>query len=252
MGLQFTTTDLADITDRITEYRNNGLMGISSDTPMLGQLLACRESNQVASKQYVPAFTITPALANTYFNFDSDILYLRSDLACMENGFSCIPRSLRLLANTEELWKVKYLAIQVDEDLGGYDHLEIILAECLQHFGGVVKLTLVMVDHETDTKDASKLCLVDLAMGSGQSTGPKKIRIEADENRPALFYSYEKVFGSFIELCRTVDKDTRMGPTPWKVPDVIEHKAVVSEEVKAKIKKSKVVLRPKHLYRRKT
>lgn len=46
----------------------------SESTP--GVLLACKESFEVASKVYSPAFASLGALPQTYFNFDLDTLYL--------------------------------------------------------------------------------------------------------------------------------------------------------------------------------
>lgn len=250
LGLQFCANNLyyGSTNSDIVQYHDGELLGLRSDTPIPSMLLACRESNEVASRFYKPAFTIIPALPQTYFDFDRDTLYLRRNFISPPENFYWVHQVLRLLADTDELFRVKNLAVHFDDQLGGYDHVEEIIANYCRHFGGLERLTLVMLDHEEEILDTSTLHAVDLMKVSVPFPNATMVPIAADEDHPALNFSHETFSREDIEGSRSKEEDVRDGPFPWRVPDVIECKALVSGDVLGRMKKSKVVLRPRDLY----
>lgn len=234
------------------ENVNPGLMGITTDTLPPAQLLACSESNEVAGRFYRPAFTIAPALPQTYFDFDLDILYFRKNYTSPPDS---LRYSLNLLDNTEELWKVKNLAIEVGGTLGPAIESEsnpgifnpighrmgAIVATYLKNFGGVEKLTLVIVDHEQTTTDTSGLCLIDLVTVADPDN--YNAPITGGERQVALNCCYPRVTREKVEMFRRKhEKGSRKDPYTWSFPDVIEYKTLVSPEVKRRIQESSTLL----------
>lgn len=57
--------------------REEPIVGIESPCCIPNVLLACRESWKIASRYYHRAFASKGTFAQTYFNFDRDILYIR-------------------------------------------------------------------------------------------------------------------------------------------------------------------------------
>lgn len=55
------------------------MLALWSHSKAPSTLLACKESNQVASKCYVPSFAFAGSISETYFDFHRDTLYLRFD-----------------------------------------------------------------------------------------------------------------------------------------------------------------------------
>jgi len=135
-------------------YKKGHLLGIYSEHPFPGLLYACRESYGVVSKSYTKSFWSLGSMAQTWFNFNTDTLYLRYDTfsyyqAAAEGTFSLgdeLQGGNRIL-DTENLRKVKKLAVLLDtkhqEGPEGW------LLGVLQAFGNVEELSMVL-DHVQD------------------------------------------------------------------------------------------------------
>ncbi|KAK0122406.1 hypothetical protein ONS95_010645 [Cadophora gregata] len=117
------------------------MMGFDTDVPTPSLLLACRESYQVASKVYTKSFSALGSIAQTYFNFKTDTLYL--DVQTETPTTESILQDVLPYMCQDELAEVENLAVNrnlLTETMGSYENY---LACILYYFKNVKTVYLV-------------------------------------------------------------------------------------------------------------
>ncbi|CZT12931.1 uncharacterized protein RAG0_16576 [Rhynchosporium agropyri] len=120
---------------------NHYAMGFNTDRPIPPLFLACQESYQVASKVYTRSFSALGSIAQTYFNFRSDTLYLdkRTEAPTAES----IVQDVLPYMCQDELARVEKLALNsnlLTEAIGSYENY---LACILYSFKNVKTVYLI-------------------------------------------------------------------------------------------------------------
>ena len=121
------------------DSRPKPLLGFKKTSLTPPILLACRESFQVAREHYTPAFSTLGCIAETYFNFDLDILFIDSESFFRRTrsftvGLGQVP--------SKDLRKVKNLAVTPPAPLYEMDWEEWV-NDVLGTFGNVRHLSVV-------------------------------------------------------------------------------------------------------------
>lgn len=119
------------------------MMGFDTGVPIPSLLLACHESFRVASKVYTKSFSALGSIAQTYFNFELDTLYL--DLRTEAAGVEAIVQDVLPYMCQDELAKVEKLAINRDlltETMGSFENY----LACILFFFSNVKTVYLISD----------------------------------------------------------------------------------------------------------
>lgn len=132
-----------------TRIKDDDQLGFSSEAKIPSLLLVCKESHEVASKRYQRAFPYEWSFAETYFNYERDILLLSEK----QIQFAILPEGdKRHFMAPSEARKIRNLALQFrpnlrastidDRDVKTKD-----LAKLLELFCNVEDLTIVVDNH---------------------------------------------------------------------------------------------------------
>ncbi|KAG4440539.1 hypothetical protein IFR05_003955 [Cadophora sp. M221] len=128
-------------------------MGFDTDVPIPGLLLACQESFHVASKVYTRSFSALGSIAQTYFNFKTDTLYL--DIHTEARTAESILQDVLPYMCQDELAKVEKLAVNrnlLTETMSSYENY----FACILYFFRKVKTVFLVSESElveTDRKE---------------------------------------------------------------------------------------------------
>jgi hypothetical protein len=145
-------SDLEDIDEDIEyeRYRLDSLRGFKSDCQIPSLLLTCRESFSVGSKAYSRSFSSLGSFPQTYFNFELDTLYL--DWLTYPDCGLLLDGLLSSYLCSDELAKIKRLAVDDDILLHSPESHESFLCDILAVFGNVEKFTLVTEHHRNELR----------------------------------------------------------------------------------------------------
>ncbi|PBP15773.1 hypothetical protein BUE80_DR013528 [Diplocarpon rosae] len=134
-------------------FWDSHLLGIKADCPPPSITFVCRESYNVVVRRYAKVFAYPSSVAQTYFEFEKDTLYLRPEgfsrysaydgLQSILDGFSG-PFELEDQAS---LWRVQKLAISISSGILSTFGLHGILLELLALFKGLRVLSIVVRDY---------------------------------------------------------------------------------------------------------
>ncbi|KAH6717666.1 hypothetical protein BKA61DRAFT_716019 [Leptodontidium sp. MPI-SDFR-AT-0119] len=131
-------------------------MGFDTDVPIPALLLACRESFHAASKVYTKSFSALGSIAQTYFNFKTDTLYL--DIHTEAPTAESILQDVLPYMCLDELAKVERLAVNrnlLTETMGSYENY----FACILYFFRNVKTVYLVSESElveSGRKEVSK------------------------------------------------------------------------------------------------
>ncbi|KAI9053853.1 hypothetical protein LZ554_002800 [Drepanopeziza brunnea f. sp. 'monogermtubi'] len=130
------------------------MTGFHTDNPVPSLLLACYESYQVASKLYTKSFSALGSIAQTWFNFKVDTLYL--DLNSEAAGTETLVQDVLPYLCQDELAKVQRVAINhdlVSEAMGNYENY----LACILVFFTNVKYVYLVSDSKLARDDLPEL-----------------------------------------------------------------------------------------------
>lgn len=146
------------------------LVGVKSQCQNPSILFVNHEAHKAAATYLKKAFSSPASVPETYFDFEKDTLYIRYlKFNLLTRNTAYAPRDqnaincLRKL-NTEDLAKVKKLAVQVHPDSQTHELLEDEIAELLSVFTAVRQMTLVADHHDgcnVRTNDKSPISLIE-------------------------------------------------------------------------------------------
>jgi hypothetical protein len=114
----------------------------------------------VAAKYPEKAFPSEAALAQMWFGFDLDTLYIRHDKF---NNHEGVIEAIHALCRCEDFERIKNLALMIStrDDTYSYPDIAEEVAEMLNIFRGVQNLTLSFHHYERDSNDASPISFID-------------------------------------------------------------------------------------------
>lgn len=234
--------------DRIDRIRGrpyaHHTMGFDTDVPIPGLLLACRESYQVASKVYTKSFSALGSIAQTYFNFKTDTLYL--DIHTEAPTAESILQDVLPYMCQDELASVEKLAINrnlLTETMGSYENY---LACILYYFKNVKTVFMVSESElvETDRLEAASdrkqipqcLALYE-AMETSRRTIPAR---DCEECREAFGSRGLALIHPDIEICD--DEVHAQGKSvcggrgqQWPKPAFVHGKAITTPEMRYRL-----------------
>jgi hypothetical protein len=141
------------------------LLGIRSSCEPPAVLFVNGEAYEVAAKYFEKAFPSEAALAQTWFDFDLDTLYIRYDKFNNQvlSTHEGVIEAIRALCRDEDFVRIKNLALMISpqEDTHSYADLAEEVAEMLSIFRGVQNLTLSFHHYERDPNDRSPISFID-------------------------------------------------------------------------------------------
>jgi hypothetical protein len=142
------------------------LLGIRSSCEPPGVLFANREAHEVAAKYLEKAFPSEAALAQTWFDFDLDTLYIRYDKFNNQvfHTHEGVIEAIRALCRYEDFARIKNLALMIStqqHDTYSYPDIAEEVAEMLSIFRGVQNLTLSFHHYERNPNDRSPVSFID-------------------------------------------------------------------------------------------
>jgi hypothetical protein len=226
------------------------LYGFTSEWDIPALLLVCREAHYVASRVYSRTFSAHGALAQTYFSYKRDTLYL--DFQTIGKGFRYSPiatnedtLAMVLMEKTvpDELARVENLAIQVPVR-GGYrqhptdDNMKEWLQRLAVIFPGLKCLTAVEVYHYEYTGYKEKYDYEDLRFMSLtiDEDGASRVngyrvgeRVKPQPEPPRLAFPR-----SLIDEAAQDWTAKHPDETPFRLPD-IEYKLLASRYIETKL-----------------
>jgi hypothetical protein len=219
--------------------------GLRSALPSLqiqSIMLSCRESHVVASRFYKRAFGTHAGLPETYFDFQRDTLYLRSD-TFQDNDYTNREEMLGPLLSVADtsLAKVEMLAIFSDLDgspwSGRWESPTELLLSVLQYFPNLKDFTFV-VDHYRTAAEGIRFdegsVFIDpinvydtFERYRESSPGQYFWEHVAMPKEPEMDYDWAEV--NFVELKAQSVRSVREGGVGWKIPS-IHYKVALSPE----------------------
>ncbi|KAF7854778.1 hypothetical protein EAF04_010346 [Stromatinia cepivora] len=132
-----------------TRIKDDDQLGFSSEAEIPNLLLVCKESHEVASKRYQRAFPYEWSFAETYFDFERDILLLSEK----QVRFAILPEDNKchLMARSEAC-KIRNLALRLRPNPRVSATVDRVvktdeLAKLLKLFCNVEDLTIVVENH---------------------------------------------------------------------------------------------------------
>jgi 2EXR family len=140
-------------------------LGIRSSCVPPAVLFVNREAHEVGAKCFEKAFPSEVALAQTWFDFDLDTLYIRYDKFNNQvlSTHEGVIEAIRALCRYEDFVRIKNLALMISPqgDTHSYADLAEEVAEILSIFRGVQNLTLSFHHYERDPNDRSPISFID-------------------------------------------------------------------------------------------
>ncbi|KAH7413369.1 hypothetical protein BKA64DRAFT_353177 [Cadophora sp. MPI-SDFR-AT-0126] len=219
-------------------------MGFDTDVPIPGLLLACRESYQVASKVYTKSFSALGSIAQTYFSFKTDTLYL--DIHTEAPTAESILQDVLPYMCQDELAKVEKLAINrnlLTETMGSYENY---LACILYFFKNVKTVHLVSESEmvETDrlksSTDKQKTPQPFVLYEAMETSGRKTAARDCEECRAAFRRHGLALLHPDIEICE--DEVHAQGKSvcggrgqQWPKPAFVHGQTITTPEMKSRL-----------------
>ncbi|KAH7370816.1 hypothetical protein BKA65DRAFT_590081 [Rhexocercosporidium sp. MPI-PUGE-AT-0058] len=219
-------------------------MGFDTDVPIPGLLLACRESFQVASKVYTKSFSALGSIAQTYFNFKADTLYL--DIHTEAPTAKSILQDVLPYMCQDELAKVENLAVNrnlVTETMSGCENY----FACILYFFRNVKTVYLVSESklvateqkevEKDGKRPSQPLVLYEAMETHQRRVPAR---DCGECRAAFKRHGLALLYPEIEICE--DEVHSQGKfvyggrgLQWNKPTFVHGQTITTPEMRSKL-----------------
>ncbi|KAL2066621.1 hypothetical protein VTL71DRAFT_2692 [Oculimacula yallundae] len=225
-------------------------MGFDTDSPTPALLLACRESYYVASKIYTKSFSSLGSIAQTYFNFKTDTLYL--DKHTETPTAESIVQDVLPYMCQDELAKVEKLAVNrnlLEETMGTYENY----LACILYFFKNVKTVYLTSDTDLYEKDklenaASRRKSQPLVMYEGMETyqraTPARNCTDCDVVFQRLGLSQGIVIKIFEDEIHAQGKKVCEGRgQEWLQPDIVQNMTISTAEMKSRIEELRIQCR---------
>ncbi|CZR63016.1 uncharacterized protein PAC_12913 [Phialocephala subalpina] len=244
------------------DHRKAHLQGLASDLSTPQNLLACREAYEVVAKRYTRAFACPLSIPQTYFNFESDTLYLRYDtftgsykqtLPSEWAGLVLIGQTLDSgfgIEDTDNVRKVRRLAILLDEDedelVREYQVMRDILCifPCLEKLYLVVNHLVYGSENDIQHADMSALALIDPidveeAVRTWDAYDPSR-ETDRDNVRLPVIRGLDEDFSDYVGMdeLKQWNQDNHEAGKDWVIPK-LEFKLMVHESSKRLLEASK-------------
>ncbi|KAK6596820.1 hypothetical protein H4I96_09472 [Botrytis cinerea] len=155
--------DVKDLEEVQARIKHDNQHGFSSNAQIPNLLLICKESYNIASIRYKRAFPSVGAFAETYFDYERDILLTFGEQLVCTCGWQC-----REPITSSEAWKIRHVAFQYESILKGSEFPQndkiaktSKIARLLTTLYNVKNLTIVIgdyrsEDHENDIAEGQR------------------------------------------------------------------------------------------------
>lgn len=258
VALPKTYDDDGDWAPKYSDYRTGSLLGGKSGASSPDQFACrevCREAFEVVSRNYTTAFASHHSVAETCFDFMSDILYLRYDEiaretktalfmlgADMQDVVTAIQGGFRLDTNTVR--KVGRLALLLDPVDLLQDALCDTVAIILSRFSCLEKLILVVnraiyQDHPKDISSSDFIDPVDVnrARSAWTCYDPEQERHVANVQLPLVPF-LDGLPQLDMDDLKLQNRQAREAGKEWAIPH-IEFKLLASKDTKEVVDNAK-------------
>ncbi|KAK2624872.1 hypothetical protein QTJ16_006065 [Diplocarpon rosae] len=184
-------------------FWDSHLLGIRSDCPPPSITFVCRESYHVVVRRYAKVFAYPNSVAQTYFDFERDTLYLRPEAFSRYSAYGGLQSILDGLSGPFELedqaslGRVQRLAISISSSILCTFGLDGILLEVLALFKGLRVLSMVV-------RDYNQMLVREYGPISGESSADSCLVGPLDIRKAIMFYGgyREQVLNGYLPRVR--------------------------------------------------
>ncbi|KAE8442768.1 hypothetical protein EG329_002856 [Mollisiaceae sp. DMI_Dod_QoI] len=209
-------------------------LGFRSDALPPPILFVSREAYVVASRYYKQAFSnkTGTSVAETYFNFKSDVLYLGPEYLGpqypnLDVDIRCYQERIKFVVGNElhphDLSQIENLAIWWDNFVNGPSTIEQYLADILSHFGNVRNVTIVSkmycMPGFRDTSPgmyANLKFLDDMTEVSGADIKIRGLDVPCSKS----WLVQMRVEQEWLKALSDVSGELPASPKPWQMPNI--------------------------------